>query len=229
MKSIVSGIKGDVLEAVCTPWLIARLVAARRNGQMTISADELLCLSGNNKVIIPDFATPNILKRFVISENRLPKISSDVKEFANQFNENVEVSEMSPCRIHISAKGQQYDLMLVSLVKGKPFVLFIDFKSKKILKPDEVKSSCKEFKADMLQFQRVKSVIEELREFKERSPVSQALVDGNYAFVYATTHPVVNNEDKDPRVYVANEEETTEFMSIIKPFYRSSRLTADIP
>ena len=81
----------------------------------------------------------------------------------------------------------------------------------------------------MLQFQRVKNVIEELRGFKERSPVSQALVDGDYAFVYATTHPVVNNEDKDPHVNVANEEEMMKFMSIIEPFYRSSRVTADIP
>ena len=137
------------------------------------------------------------------------------------------MSKTAPCKIYLSAKGQQSDLMLVSLVKGKPFVLFIEFNSEQIL-ATENRSSCKEFKVDMQQFLKVNSVIKELREFKKRSPVSQALVDGNYAFVYATTHPVVNKTIEDPHVYVANEKEMMDFMSIIEPYYRSSRSIADI-
>ena len=55
------------------------------------------------------------------------------------------------------------------------------------------------------------------------SPVSQALVDGNYAFVCATTYPNVNKSD-DSKVYVANDSEMMKFMPLLKPFYGISKL-----
>ena len=99
--------------------------------------------------------------------------------------------------------------MLVYLVKGKPFVLFIDLKSKQILEPSDRLFRAVEFTPDFKQFHHVQNAILELSalgENEELSPVSEALVDGNYAFVYATTHPNVN-QGKDKRVYVTNNDE----------------------
>ncbi len=156
-----------------------------------------------------------------------PPISSNVAEFAKQFNNEVFVSEAIPCAIYLSADRQQYDLMLVYLDKDKPFVLFIDFKSKQILDPSvSEKDHAVQFTPDFEQFRNVQSAVIELGAMggKEKlSPVSQALVDGNYAFVCATTYPNVNKSD-DSKVYVANDSEMMKFMPLLKPFYGISKL-----
>ena len=152
-------------------------------------------------------------------------ISENAKEFAYQFNKRVLLREDQPCRIYLSADGQQYDLMLVYVVKGKPFVLFIDFKSKQILEPAQENVPAVEFTPDFKQFHEVEKAVIELGALGETgklSPVSQALADGNYAFVYATTHSHVKQVD-DSKVYVANNKEMMRFMSFLKPFYESSR------
>jgi hypothetical protein len=226
LKSIVSDYQGDVLEAVGTSWLIARLVASSLNGEKTVSAERLLGINiERNGVYIPDIATPIVSKEFVLEKNRLPAISSNVKDFAKKFNKEVFVADAKPCTIYTSANGQQYDLMLVYLAKGKPFVLFIDFKSKRILEPSAKALPVVEFTPDFEQFRKVQNAILEVGALggKEKlSPVSQALVDGNYAFVYATTHPNVKQAD-DNKVYVTTNDEMMKFMSLLKPYYELSR------
>ena len=233
LKSIVDMNEADDLKAVGTSWLIARLVASGLNSEATISAKRLLGIGLAERYIhIPDITTPIVSEIFLCHQsNRLPVISANVKEFARQFNKKVLMWDEQPCKIFLSAAGQQYDLMLVYLAKDKPFVLFIDFKNKQIAEPPTVKNvSPVEFTPDFEQFHEVKKAITELvalGETEKLSPVSQALVDGNYAFVlYATTHSNVTQAD-DSKVYVANNEEMMGFTSILKPFYESLRAVHD--
>ena len=111
--------------------------------------------------------------------------------------------------------------MLVYLVKGKPFILFTDFKSNQILETEVKKSS--QFTPKLHQFlyvQRVAKLFEKWNKLKSEqlSPVSQAFADGNYAFLYVTTHPSVKQVDYR-KVYVTNKKEMMKFMSFLSPLY----------
>lgn len=99
--------------------------------------------------------------------------------------------------------------MLAYLVKGKPFILFVDFKSKQILELAKEIERAVEFTPELKQFHEVERAVVELGalgETEKLSPVYQALADGNYAFVFATTHSNVKQAG-DRKVYVAHNKE----------------------
>lgn len=101
LNSIVGEKKGDALEAVGTSWLITRLVASSLNGETTVSARRLLGIgSADRDVCISDISTPNVLNDFLYHQsNRLPVISENAKEFANEFNKRVLLQVDQPlCR-----------------------------------------------------------------------------------------------------------------------------------
>ncbi len=142
LNSIASGKKGDVLEALGTSWLIARLVASRLNGKATISSERLLGIHSTlERPEIREIATPKLYLQssFVHDEDRLPSICNSAESFATPCNEKVVVSAEHPCQVYLSSSDQQYDLMIVSLVDNKPFTLFIDLKSKNVSKLHEGK------------------------------------------------------------------------------------------
>jgi len=118
----------------------------------------------------------------------------------------------------------------------KPFLIFIDFKSKSIIRRwKKVKCSTKEL--DLTQYQLVKKLVQELKsgDSDVRHPPtlqSQALIDGDYMYIYLTTYPSVkpkwssNDYTEDiskGNLYITNEAEAKKFFGILFPFYQTVR------
>jgi len=236
--------EGDALEEVGVAWLIA-LVAARQNGLASMFLSQLLNVETNGTPVV--VATPNIARKFYVKNlsstktntnttvGLLPPISSDPQEYARLYNELISVDEeLSPCMIYKSSPGQNYDVMVVSIVNGHIHIIFIDMKSRREYFYDDSHS----VDLEIDQYGRIHDVINELMTLEasgvELSPVSRALVAGNFTFVYATTFPDVKcfrYNDDDIKEYVQSKpqnlvvmlrSDTKKFLGILWEFYRSA-------
>jgi hypothetical protein len=142
-----------------------------------------------------------------------------------------------------SIDGQQWDTMLITYRRNgmdggkKPFLIFIDFKSKRI--KESKYSTIKIIK--LTQYQRVKVVVQELKSDDSgvRLPLilqSQALIDGDYIYIYLTINPTVklkpssNDYTEDlskGNLYITDEAEAKKFFGILFPFYQTARAAID--
>ena len=122
----------------------------------------------------------------------------------------------------------------------KPFLIFIDFKSKRvIMESKKGKRSTK--KLDLTQYQLVKQLVKELKsgDSDVRHPPtlqSQALIDGDFMYIYLTTYPSVtlksssNDYTEDfskGNLYITDEGEAKKFFGILFPFYQTVRAAID--
>ena len=157
-----------------------------------------------------------------------------------------------------SINGQQWDTMLMTYrrtgVNGeimKPFLIFIDFKSKRVIKESK-QSTIKHLK--LTQYQHVNNLVEELvdklkkkkksggdSDVSHRPPPltlqSQALINGDYIYIYLTTYPLVkllktsisNDYTEDllrGNLYITDEAEAKKFFGILFPFYETASRAA---
>jgi len=243
--------EGDALEGAGIAWLVARLVVARQVGMKSISQSQLFNIGmGYTSEIATPVLGSNELP-FYIDESThmfgvqygskctsglLPPISKDPTEYARLFNEMVFVNAKCPCKLYKSAPSQNYGGMLVSIVNGEIHVIFVDMKSKRLYKSD--RSSI--YDLDVGQYYQIHEVVKELMKLEasgvELSPVSKALVAGNFTFIFMTTHPTVRlvRKDKDgaptvlasqsqSNIVVMLQSNTEGFMTLMWEFYRSAR------
>jgi len=161
-----------------------------------------------------------------------PRLCEGNEKFLAAFNAIQYSSQMFK-----SIDGQQWDTMLMTYkrigVNGeqKPFLIFIDFKSKLVIQESKF-STIKTIK--LTQYQRVKELVQELKSGDSgvRRPLtlqSQALIDGDYIYIYLTTYPTVklkpssNNYTEDlskGNLYITDEAEAKKFFGILFPFYQ---------
>jgi hypothetical protein len=126
----------------------------------------------------------------------------------------------------------------------KPFLIFIEFKSKSIMKgskKDKGKCSTKnKEKLDLNQYQLVKNLVQELKSgdsdvrCRPLTLQSQALINSDFMYIYLTTYPAVepsSNEYKEDlskgNLFITNEAEAKRFFGIVFPFYQTARAAID--
>ena len=144
-------------------------------------------------------------------------------------------------RLFKSIEGQQWDVMLMTYRRNgmdggnKPFLIFIDFKSKRI--QESKYSTIKSIK--LTQYQRVKEFELKSGGSGVRRPLtlqSQALIDGDYIYIYLTTYPTFklkpssNDYTEDlskGNLYITDEAEAKKFFGILFPFYQTARAAID--
>jgi len=133
-----------------------------------------------------------------------------------------------------SIDGQQWDTMLMTYrrtgVDGeqKPFLIFIDFKSKQISESNKPKVKI----FSLSQYEAVMGLVKYLRsdggKVCNRTPQTQALIDGDFIYIYLTTHPVVSSRiTNQENLYISNEDEAKQFFGILFPFYQTARAAMD--
>jgi len=180
-------------------------------------------------------------KNHWLDEILFPRLCEGHEKFLTAFNAIQYSSQMFK-----SIDGQQWDTMLMTYrregVNGekKPFLIFIDFKSKRvIMESKKGKRSIK--KLDLTQYQLVKQLVQELKsgDSDVRHPLtlqSQALIDGDFMYIYLTTYPSVtlklsSNEYAEDylkgNLYITNEAEAKQFFGILHPFYQTAQADID--
>jgi hypothetical protein len=96
-------------------------------------------------------------------------------------------------------------------------------------------------KLDLTQYQLVKKLVQELKsgDSDVRHPPtlqSQALIDGDFMYIYLTTYPSVtlkssSNEYAEDylkgNLYITNEAEAKQFFGILHPFYQTAQADID--
>ena len=133
-----------------------------------------------------------------------------------------------------SIDGQQWDTMFMTYrrtgVDGeqKPFLIFIDFKSKQISESNKPKVKI----FSLSQYEAVMELVKYLRsdggKVYNRTPQTQALIDGDFIYIYLTTHPVVPSRiTNQENLYISNEDEAKQFFGILFPFYQTARAAMD--
>jgi hypothetical protein len=173
--------------------------------------------------ILPESKNYLIDSKLPVIENRSV---NNAKEYAVKFNEWVLTSSME-FEMHVSLPGQNYDLMMaLTLTNGYPFIVFMEAKS-----ADVKAVRGKNRQLDFKQYNRVKKAVEELKTMaseggKKLSAASRALVAGNYAFIYVTTHAGLRNTPKaNEKVYFMTEDEVQDLLGVTWDFYKCLRAT----
>jgi len=225
---------GDALESACIHWLQMRIAVTMSGGEESIKLSELFAI----KPTKDDHEIMLFNERNHWNEEILfPRLCEGNETFLAAFDAIQYSSQMFK-----SINGQQWDSMIMTYrrdgVNGekKPFLIFIDFKSKSIIRRwKKVKCSTKEL--DLTQYQLVKKLVQELKsgDSDVRHPPtlqSQALIDGDYMYIYLTTYPLVkpkwssNDYTEDiskGNLYITNEAEAKKFFGILFPFYQTVR------
>jgi hypothetical protein len=199
-KSLVSDTKDAALKVRDVSWIIAGLDVSRLAGENTTDVCKMLNIEAEDyERDPPDISTSTLKGLFVHDMDYLPVLSEDISGFARYFNEKVQVSDDQACHVYLSSQGQLFDLMIVYQVKSKPFVLFIDLKDtstsglegvsvageKEVReRKQKILNDSKEEFATRREY--LKKAAEELKEVgqaSQLSPLSEALVSGNYAFI----------------------------------------------
>lgn len=229
--SVITGDKkiwksGDTLESLTEWWLTCRIAAAVTAGAKSIPLARLLpMVSSSVEVSLPSsenyFETPS----------QWPTLTGDsVTDFAKCFNETNLLDVDFPFIMYQSSKGQGFDRLISFLVKktdgsleiNKAFLVFMDEKSSAVRVGKNEKAEPK--KLDCRQYERVQSLANELRRLRDEENLplsleSQALVEGQYKFVYTTTYKDVRSMVKrDRNLVVCDEKAARKFFGIMWPF-----------
>ena len=242
---------GDALKFVVFNWLRTRISVAKNSGKKIIKFTELFAIRSLStkfafEILLPDDDDDE--------ENRLydeivfPRLCKDSEKFLIAFDA-VHYSS----RIFKSINGQQWDIMLMTYRRDeedgemKPFLIFIDFTSKSIIKRSKKDKCSMKDELDLSQYQLVKNMVQELKSSDSdvssssstsRRPLtlqSQALINGDFIYIYLTTYPSVkpssNNKYTEDlskgNLYITDEAESKKFYGILFPFYQTTRAAID--
>jgi hypothetical protein len=239
---------GDALESAGINWIQTRIAVAKNSGKKTIKLSELFAIRSLSEkfsfeILLPD--TENYWNEEIL----FPRLCEGSGKFLAAFNAVQYSNQMFK-----SIDGQQWDTMLMTYrrdgVNGeqKPFLIFIDFKSKGIM---ESKQSTKT-PVELTQYQYVKELVKVLVNKSKRKPTkkksvdsdgrrpltlqSEALINGDYIYIYVTTYPTskLKSFGKDytedlskGNLYITDEAEAKKFFGILFPFYQTARAAID--
>jgi hypothetical protein len=128
---------GDALESVGINWIQTRIAVAKNSGKKTIKLSELFAIRSLSEkfsfeILLPD--TENYWNDEILFPRLCEGINKKFEKFLAAFNAVQYSNQMFK-----SIDGQQWDTMLMTYrrdgVNGeqKPFLIFIDFKSKGIM------------------------------------------------------------------------------------------------
>ena len=233
---------GDALESAGINWLQTRIAVAKNSGKKTIRLSELFAIRSLSEKFFFEILLPDE-ENYWNNEVLFPRLCEGNEKFLVAFN-TVQYS----FQMFKSIDGQQWDTMLMTYrrdgVNGekKPFLIFIDFKSKRVVKESK-HSTIKHLK--LTQYQHVKELVKDLvNETKSgdsdvrRPPTlqSQALIDGDFMYIYLTTYPSVtlksssNDYTEDfskGNLYITDEGEAKKFFGILFRFYQTVRAAID--
>ena len=244
----------DALESAGINWIQTRIAVAKNSGKKTIKLSELFAIRSISEKFSFEILLPNE-ENYWNDEMLFPRLCEGHEKFLAAFNAVQYSSQM-----YKSINGQQWDTMLMTYrrtgVNGeimKPFLIFIDFKSKQIVIKESKQSTIKHLK--LTQYQHVKNLVEELVDKlkKKKSggdsdvshcppPLtlqSQALIDGDYIYIYLTTYPLsvkllkticISNDYTEDlsrgNLYITDEAEAKKFFGILFPFYETASRAA---
>jgi hypothetical protein len=153
---------GDALESAGINWIQTRIAVAKNSGKKTIKLSELFAIRSLSEkfsfeILLPD--AENYWNDEILFPRLCEGINKKFEKFLAAFNAVQYSNQMFK-----SIDGQQWDTMLMTYrrdgVNGeqKPFLIFIDFKSKGIL---ESKQSTKT-PLKLTQYQYVKELVKKL-------------------------------------------------------------------
>jgi len=235
---------GDALESAGINWLQTRIAVAKNSGKKTIKFTELFAIRSLSakfsfEILLPDD------ENYWNDKMLFPRLceGKKFKKFLAAFN-----AVQYSTHMFKSINGQQWDTMLMTYRRDgeggemKPFLIFIDFKSKHIVKESKqlTKTPVK-----LTQYQYLKKLVKLLvNETKSgdsdvRRPLtlqSKALINGDFIYIYLTTHPTLKlksfgNDYKEDlskgNLYITDEAEAKKFFGILFPFYQTARAAID--
>jgi hypothetical protein len=257
--------ESNALEEVTLGWLLVRLCAAQDAGCRGIDIDRLFGFRSYDNFGILEAASPRELAvRFSKKKPKIKYHEIIDKEGLDNFEINVGDSKQSIdiARVfnkhmtHISTlstlkwqvlrpkREKNPDLILVFQNAGtkKPFVIFLDCKSQ----INSVKFNKKKVKVEdegvkklTLQQYRYTENLQQgliaLSKMEQLDPVSQAVADGDFLFIYMCTHPIVKfYKDEEKKIFMLlkdipknvkcmKAEECKNFFGCMFPFYEEAR------
>ena len=217
---------GDALESAGIHWLQTRIAVAMSGDEKSIKLSDLFAIQpadDDHEIML--FNKMNHWNDEVL----FPRLVEGNEKFLAAFNAVQYSSQMFK-----SIDGQQWDTMLMTYrrtgVDGeqKPFLIFIDFKSKQISESNKPKVKI----FSLSQYEAVMDLVKYLRsdggKVYNRTPQTQALIDGDFIYIYLTTHPVVSSRiTNQENLYISNEDEAKQFFGILFPFYQTARAAMD--
>jgi hypothetical protein len=244
---------GDALKFVVFNWLRTRISVAKNSGKKIIKFTELFAISSLAtkfafEILLPDDDDDDDEENRLYDEIVFPRLCKDSEKFLIAFDA-VHYSS----RMFKSINGQQWDIMLMTYRRDgeggemKPFLIFIDFTSKSVIKRSKTDKCSMKEELDLSRYQLVKNMIQELKSSDSdvssssstcRRPLtlqSQALINGDFIYIYLTTYPSVkpssNNKYTEDlskgNLYITDEAEAKEFFGILFPFYQTARAAID--
>jgi hypothetical protein len=245
-STVNKGSEGDALEKATLGWIMARLIAAQKAGIKEMPLHEFLAVSedslriGEAPPIHVKIPTAIGLDDKVFEDQAfsvLPTISNNFEKFADEFNK-IQLGRRAVVKVFRTGQFQNCDFMVVFRIgdTGELFILFIDNKCKQpeiyVPNTDPPRRAAKTVK--LKQFSYVEKFVEELGALEKKkielSPMSNALVKGNYRFVFLTTHPEVELqhngekvEQKPDRLVVMSAKESKNFFGILWDLYKAAR------
>lgn len=232
--------EGDTLEVLMEWWLKCRIAAAVGTGAKSIILKRLLpgidgSPEGDLEVPLPQVKTYSFRPEWPILT------SGNLTKFAMSFNSTKRLRANNPFVMYESKTNQGFDHLISFLLPGptqspekkKAFLVFLDEKSSAVRAHDESSQNAAAIHSpspkvlDCKQFERIKALASELRALRDENKIilsleSQALVDGDFKFIYVTTYADVTLESEDSRVHVSNEADTKSFFGFMWPFLRAS-------
>jgi hypothetical protein len=239
--------ESDVLQKTTLGWVMARLITAHNAGIQEMPLHEFFAVSKYRFCIEEEsplhlkIPTAIGLSAKVYDDTAftaLPTMSDDFTDFARKFN-NLQLEDKPVVKVFKSTRKQNCDLMVVFRTVGSEelFIVFIDStcKQEEVFSPN-TKKTVKTL--NVKQFNFVNNFIEALKTLQNEniklSPMSKALVKGNYRFIYLTTHSQIQLQEngekvqqKPDRLVVMTAQESGNFFSILWDWYRTARALHD--
>ena len=169
------------------------------------------------------------------------KGKEDFVGFIKAFNKHTgRISENEPLLMYESVTRQSYDQLIVARIAGtadEVFVTFIDEKSSDIVPVNttDTLSKNKHFGLkETSQYRRILKVVETLKQMVQNNSIgplssaSQALLKGNFRFIYFTTADNVTVCDElqnDKNLIFVDKKGAERFLGIIFDTYQAARMT----
>lgn len=228
--------EGASLEVVTEWWIKCRIATSKASGATSLKLGRLLpfFLGGEGELEIP---VPMYSKYFVPwRTNQWPVLTdASVTVFAKAFNKTGNVLRSRSFIMYESRPGQGFDQLLSFLVtdpthidQKKAFLVFLDEKSYAVTESRKALDSSMSTEINCAQFERVQRLAAELSRLHAEEGLvlsleSQALVAGDFRFVYITTYASAGPTSTDEKVIVCDAEDTERFFGIMWPFVRAVR------
>jgi hypothetical protein len=215
-------------------WIKCRIAAACATGKKSIELRKLFAFLPNlesGEVSLPEHISKTS-KYFVDKSNTLPLISSPRKsmaDIAKSFNMKAKFPQFEKCVMFESQRDQGFDLLLAFMSGGRCHVLIFDAKSCQVI-PHSPTDTAKPTMLRCDQFAHFLKLIDALKEHShttDLTSICQALVRGDYHFIYFTTYSnVMPNEaeySEHPNLVITNERTASEFFGMMWPVVKSFR------